>query len=210
MRERDNVRSAHVDSGAVAKGWSCLRLPGFKRTKAPAYLRRPSRRDFAVPVDARLFNIGADAPRAPHEKSTTCVEIVLVRLQVSRQILDPFREDRDLDFRGARIGGVNVPSPDQCRLFSFVSTLYSVFLCLICTCQPITYACQPQFLAEAYTHLSLTPRLRQTTFQSARRTPDVRHIESDSIRRGISPHPSYTRLESGRVFARVEADVRQR
>ena len=37
---------------------------------------------------------------------------------------------------------------------------------------------------------------------------DFRHIESDGIRLAIAPQPTFTFEESGRVFARVEAEAR--
>jgi predicted kinase len=54
------------------------------------------------------------------------------------------------------------------------------------------------------------PGSGKTTFARAlaERLP-LRHVESDRIRRGISARPSYTRLESSLVFARVEAEVRE-
>ena len=57
--------------------------------------------------------------------------------------------------------------------------------------------------------LSGLPGSGKTTFANAlaQRLPLV-HVESDAIRRGIAARPSYSRLESGLVFARVEAEVR--
>lgn len=37
------------------------------------------------------------------EEATTSLEIVAVRPEVVREVLDPVRKDSDLDFRGARI-----------------------------------------------------------------------------------------------------------
>ena len=72
-----------------------------------------------------------------HQETTPCVVVVLVRLEVRRQVFDPFREDRDLDFRGACIGGVDAILPDQCRLVLVgQQPASSVFLCLTYEHQP--------------------------------------------------------------------------
>ena len=89
--------------------------------------------DFAVAIDVFVVEVAKlTAPLADeHQKTTACVVIVLVRLQVRRQVLDPFGQDRNLDFRGARIGGVDAVLPNQCGLLLFgQQPCSSVFLCL--------------------------------------------------------------------------------
>ncbi len=187
-----------------------------KRQRPPLFAEAEPGDDFAIPVDVAIVEVTEQtAPLAhKHQKSTPCVEIMLVRLQVRRQVLNPFRKDRDLDFWGARIGGVNAILPDQCGLLLVGQQPdSSVFLCL-------TYEHQPTYhIAMANGNfrdsrpvlilLSGLPGSGKTTFARAlaARLP-LRHIESDRIRRQISPRPSYSTLESGLVFARVEAEVR--
>ncbi|MEO8540655.1 MAG: ATP-binding protein [bacterium] len=58
--------------------------------------------------------------------------------------------------------------------------------------------------------LSGLPGSGKTTFaHTLREGLDFEHIESDAIRRQISPNPSYSFAESGAVFARVDAAARR-
>src|SRR5690606_38091331 len=97
--------------GAAAKaGYGCRGCRSLKRSKRqrpPLFAEAKPGDDFAVPVHVAIVQVAElTAPLAnKHQETTTCVVIVLVRLQVRRQVLDPFSEDRDLDFMGACIGG---------------------------------------------------------------------------------------------------------
>lgn len=58
--------------------------------------------------------------------------------------------------------------------------------------------------------LSGLPGAGKTTFAGALAASlDIRHIESDAIRRRLAPNPSYTGAESAAVFARVDAAARE-
>lgn len=58
--------------------------------------------------------------------------------------------------------------------------------------------------------LSGLPGAGKTTFARAlARAIEFCHIESDAIRKELAPEPTFTLTESGRVFARVEAQARR-
>ncbi len=67
------------------------------------------------------------------QQTTTRVKVVLVRLQVGRQILDALRQDRDLHFRRACVRRVDRVVLDE-LFFALLSQQPSscVFLCLSC------------------------------------------------------------------------------
>ena len=70
--------------------------------------------DFAVAVHVAVVQVAElAAPLADkHQQPTSRVVVMLVRLEVRRQVLDPFGQDRNLYFRGASVGGVNAILPD--------------------------------------------------------------------------------------------------
>lgn len=58
--------------------------------------------------------------------------------------------------------------------------------------------------------LSGLPGTGKTTFARALgERLEFAHVESDAIRRGLAPEPTYSPRESGMVFAGVEAEARQ-
>lgn len=58
--------------------------------------------------------------------------------------------------------------------------------------------------------LSGLPGTGKTTFARALcQRLEIAHVESDAIRRGLAPEPTYSPRESGLVFARVEAEARR-
>jgi predicted kinase len=58
--------------------------------------------------------------------------------------------------------------------------------------------------------LSGLPGVGKTTFALALKEGlDLQHIESDAIRRSITPVPTYSQAESGAVFARVDGEARR-
>lgn len=68
-----------------------------------------------------------------HQQAPPCVIVVLVRLEVRGEVLDPLCQHRDLDLRGTGITGVDSVLPDQFFFALFRQQPSSCsFLCLSC------------------------------------------------------------------------------
>ena len=117
----------------MESGSGCGRRPK-RQAKGPRLLAEAEPcDDFAVAVHVFVVQVAElAAPLAnKHQETTSRVVIVLVRLQVRRQVLDPFGQDRYLDFRGAGVCGVDAIVLDQRGLLLFgQQPCSSVFLCL--------------------------------------------------------------------------------
>ena len=105
-----------------------------RRKTTPAYLRRPSRAmTLAVAVDVAVVEVAQLSPPLTneHQKATTCVIVVLVRLEVRGEVLDPFGQDRDLHFRASRCRPRVRPNcGDDFSFALFRQQPCSCFLCL--------------------------------------------------------------------------------
>ena len=98
--------------------WGWLRDGRARNDKGPRLLAEAKPGDeFAVAVHVAVIQIPQLAATLAnkHQQPATGMIIVLVRLQVGRQVLDTFRQDRYLDFRGPGVADVRGVFLDQVR-----------------------------------------------------------------------------------------------
>lgn len=192
------------------------RLPRCAETKKPPLFAEAQPCDH-VPVAVHVAAIKiAQLPPAPSnelQQPAARVVVVLVRLQVLREVNDPLGQHCNLHLRRTCVALMRGERFDDVGLALFGKQPFScVFLCLLSQRVTLAHDMNPgnktHHPRPALVLLSGLPATGKTTFAArlASRLPIVA-IESDAVRRELVPQPSYTSTESARVFDVAEARV---
>jgi hypothetical protein len=84
-------------------------VKGADERKPPLFAEAKAGDELAVAIDIAVVEIAKLPAALPnkHQQPAPGVIVVLVRLEVGRQVLDAFGKNRNLDFRGPRIACVD-------------------------------------------------------------------------------------------------------